>query len=98
MDVVLADIRMPGMDGCELLREIRRRAPLARLPVVALSAGALASEREAALAAGMDGFIAKPFDVERAVALLRQLAGRDALPGAAMAGVREGAEAVAAER
>ena len=41
----------------------------------------------------MDGFIAKPFDVERAVALIRQLAGREALPGVAMAEVRAGADA-----
>jgi CheY-like chemotaxis protein len=69
------------MDGYEALREIRRHAALARLPVVALSAAALGPERDAALAAGMDGFIAKPFNVECTVALIRQLVGQPAVRG-----------------
>jgi signal transduction histidine kinase/DNA-binding response OmpR family regulator len=78
VDVVLLDVQMPGMDGYEMLREVRRHAALARLPVVALSAAALGPERDAAMAAGMDGFIAKPFNVECAVALIRQLVGQPA--------------------
>ncbi|WP_157272210.1 hybrid sensor histidine kinase/response regulator, partial [Azohydromonas aeria] len=80
VDLVLMDVQMPGMDGYEAVREIRRDPALARLPVVALSAGALPAQREAATAAGMDGFIAKPFEVDAAVALILALARRAAAP------------------
>jgi CheY-like chemotaxis protein len=64
---VLADIHMPRMDGHELARRIRdRETPgLARTPVVAVTANALKGEEERCLAAGMDGYIAKPVSIER---------------------------------
>jgi signal transduction histidine kinase/CheY-like chemotaxis protein len=80
VDIVVMDVQMPVMDGYEAMHEIRRRPQLAGLPVVALSAAAMPAEREAAMAAGMDGFIVKPLDVESAVALIRRLTGRTELP------------------
>ena len=76
VDVVLMDVQMPVMDGIEATRRIRAQPQLARLPVIALTAGAFKSQQDAAWAAGMNGFIGKPFDVAQAVALIRRLAGR----------------------
>ncbi|MEA5422930.1 response regulator, partial [Synechococcus sp. CCY9202] len=75
-DLVLMDLQMPGLDGCAATRQIRAQESLAHLPVVALSAGATTGQRQAALEAGMDAFLTKPFDVAEAIALIRRLCGR----------------------
>ena len=62
LDIVLMDVQMPGLDGNEATRRIRNELQLQTLPIVALTAGALVSERQRALEAGMSDFITKPFD------------------------------------
>jgi len=64
-DAVLMDVQMPGMSGHEVTRRLRERWSARELPVVALTAAALASEREEALAAGMNEFLTKPIDAAR---------------------------------
>jgi PAS domain S-box-containing protein len=66
-DLVLMDVQMPGLDGHDATRRIRRELGLAALPVIALTAGALSSERQKALDAGMDDYIVKPFEAEALV-------------------------------
>ena len=66
-DVVLMDVQMPVMDGNEATRCIRADLGLSNLPILALTAGALASERQRARGAGMDDFISKPFDARSLV-------------------------------
>ena len=59
-DIILLDLRMPGMSGHETLRRIRARPELGSVPVVALTAHALEDERRHAIASGFDAFIPKP--------------------------------------
>jgi len=65
------DVQMPVMDGVTATRESRQDAGLAGLPVVALTAGVLPEEREAALNAGMNDFLAKPLDPKRLASVLQ---------------------------
>lgn len=77
-DLLLVDMRMPGMDGAALTREIRRReAGTARVPIVALTASAAAEARADGLAAGMDDFLTKPVDPARLGMLLQRLRRRE---------------------
>ena len=63
--LVLMDLQMPGLSGFEAVRALRDRHDAARPPVIAHTAAALASEREAALAAGMNDFLPKPTEPDR---------------------------------
>ncbi|MCA0177701.1 MAG: PAS domain S-box protein [Proteobacteria bacterium] len=78
-DAVLMDVQMPDMSGIEVTERLRERYSPQQLPIVALTAAALVSEREQALAAGMNEFVTKPIDagVLRS-ALLRALRAREA--------------------
>ncbi|MCK6427199.1 MAG: CHASE domain-containing protein [Burkholderiaceae bacterium] len=71
-DAVLMDVQMPGLDGLETTRRLRAELGLTRLPVIALSAGAMTDERQRALDSGMDDFIGKPLDPRTLIVCLRQ--------------------------
>jgi len=76
-DIVLMDLEMPGIDGWEATRRLKSNPDTCDIPVIALSAHALAGSREKALAAGCDEFDTKPVEFDRLVATLRRiLAGR----------------------
>nr|WP_295077547.1 PAS domain-containing hybrid sensor histidine kinase/response regulator [uncultured Roseateles sp.] len=71
-DLLLMDVQMPVMDGYTATRILREELGV-RLPIVAMTANAMASDRADCLAAGMDEHVGKPFDLERLVQLIRQL-------------------------
>jgi CheY-like chemotaxis protein len=83
-DVVLLDVRMPGLNGLDATRQIRAaeaKRGTRRLPVIALTASALAADRVAARNAGMDGFAAKPInlaDLTREIARVLGVSSDDA--------------------
>lgn len=69
-DAVLMDVQMPVLDGYAATRQIRATPALAHLPVIALTAGAFKTQHNAALEAGMNDFVAKPFEVDDLIAVL----------------------------
>ena len=71
IDLVLMDIMMPEMDGLTAMTEIRKNPDHARLPIIALTAKAMASDRQKCLEAGADDYISKPIDVDKLVSLCR---------------------------
>lgn len=73
-DLMLLDISMPGMNGYQTAQEVRSRAELSGLIIVALTAHAIKGERERCLEAGMDDFLAKPFELSDLKNLLHKYA------------------------
>jgi CheY-like chemotaxis protein len=64
-DLILMDVQMPNLDGLAATETIRKReAGERRVPIIALTAHALSSDRDRCLAAGMDGFVSKPIQVD----------------------------------
>jgi CheY-like chemotaxis protein len=61
-DLILMDVQLPGQDGLALTRQLKADPATATIPIVALTAHAMASHREEALAAGCSGYITKPID------------------------------------
>jgi two-component system, cell cycle response regulator DivK len=72
-DVILMDLEMPVMDGWEATRRLKSNPATSDIPIIALSAHALASEREKALAAGSDEFDTKPIEFERLLATVQRI-------------------------
>jgi PAS domain S-box-containing protein len=73
LDIVLMDVQMPILDGNAAARLIRGELNLRTLPIVALTAGALLSERQRALKAGMNDVVTKPFDPQVLIRKVRSL-------------------------
>ncbi|WP_134134713.1 response regulator [Paraburkholderia sp. BL6665CI2N2] len=69
--LILMDIMMPEMDGLTAMGEIRRNPRFAHLPIIALTAKAMANDRTRCLEAGADDYVSKPIDVDKLVALCR---------------------------
>jgi two-component system cell cycle response regulator DivK len=72
-DIVLMDLEMPVIDGWEATRRIKNDPKTQHIPVIALSAHALAGEREKAMAAGCDEFDTKPIEFDRLIETLRRI-------------------------
>ena len=78
-DCILMDVQMPVMDGVAATRAIRENAALgdrAATPIVAMTAYAMAGDREKFLAAGMDDYVSKPVDAKELERVLARVTGR----------------------
>ena len=72
-DIILMDLEMPVVDGWEATRRLKGNPQTRDIPIIALSAHALAGERDKALAAGCDEFDTKPIEFDRLVATLQRV-------------------------
>jgi two-component system, cell cycle response regulator DivK len=62
--LILMDIQLPGMDGREAMKTLKADGATSEIPIIALTASAMKGDREALLAEGFDGYIAKPIDIK----------------------------------
>jgi two-component system cell cycle response regulator DivK len=79
-DVVIMDIQLPDFDGWEALRRLREDPATAVLVVLAVTAFAISGDKERFLAAGFDGYVAKPLDVATFSSLVRRFCERPGSP------------------
>ena len=84
-DIVLMDLQMPVMDGMTATRKIRDGETSGHIPIIALTANAMTGDRELCEAAGMDGYLTKPIEVERLRNVLTKFGLEKADPAAAAA-------------
>jgi CheY-like chemotaxis protein len=75
-DLILMDLELPGIDGWEASRRLKRNPNTSDIPIIALSAHALSGVREKALAAGCDEFDTKPVEFDRLLATIRKVLAR----------------------
>src|SRR6266576_2203230 len=75
-DMILMDLSLPVLDGWQATRQIKATPDTKHIPVIALTAHAMASDREKALSAGCDDFDTKPVELPRLLAKIKDLAER----------------------
>jgi two-component system cell cycle response regulator DivK len=80
--LVLMDIRLPGIDGMEALRQLRAEPTTRDIPIMALTASVMSEDRQRIVGAGFDGYQSKPINVTDFVTAVTQLLGRPPRPSA----------------
>ena len=80
-DLILMDMSLPVLDGWEATRQIKAAGQTRAIPVIALTAHAMAGDRERACAAGCDDYDTKPVELARLLGKIRALLGEEAAPG-----------------
>jgi two-component system, cell cycle response regulator DivK len=73
--IILMDMMMPDMDGYEAIQRLKNLESGENIPIIAVTAQAMVGDRERCMAAGADGYVAKPVDVDALLTLLKQYVG-----------------------
>ena len=81
-NLVLMDIRLPGIDGLEALRQLRAEPTTRDIPIMALTASVMSEDRQRIVGGGFDGYQSKPINVTDFVAAVTQLLARPRRPSA----------------
>lgn len=76
-DLILMDINLPDIDGLEATNRIKQQPELVHIPIVALTANAMYGDEERILAAGCDGYLAKPVSKKQLVAKVEEFLNRE---------------------
>jgi CheY-like chemotaxis protein len=100
-DLVLMDLSLPGIDGWEVTRRVRQDPDLRSIPILAVSAHAMAGDRERAIAAGCDDYLTKPYRPAHLIAAVERFtksAPAGAEPAAVSTGIAAGPTGRGAER
>ncbi|MDB5202327.1 MAG: response regulator [Ferruginibacter sp.] len=71
ISIVLADMMMPDMDGYEMIAEIRKDPAFQHLPLIAVTAQAMIGDKEKCLAAGADGYVSKPINIDTLLSVVK---------------------------
>ena len=79
-DVIVMDLNLPGVDGCEATRRLKNQPETKEIPIIVLTADPKDKSREKALAAGCDEFELKPIDFEGLIRKIQSLLSRSAKP------------------
>jgi two-component system, sensor histidine kinase len=69
--LILMDIQLPEVDGLELIRQLKANSIWQKVPVIAVTAMAMAGDRDRCLEAGADDYLSKPLDLEKLIATVR---------------------------
>ena len=72
INVILLDMMMPDMDGYEAIPVLKAKEQLKQVPIIAVTAQAMKGDREKCLAAGADGYVSKPVDIDELLALIKE--------------------------
>ena len=79
-DLILMDLNLPGRDGWEATRQLKAASQTRTIPVIAITAHAMAGDRENALDAGCDDYETKPIDFPRLIEKIEAVLGKEAQP------------------
>jgi len=69
--LILMDIQLPGVDGFELIRQLKAQSTWQAVPVIAVTALAMSGDRDRCLEAGADDYLSKPLDLEKVITTVR---------------------------
>jgi two-component system, cell cycle response regulator DivK len=76
-DLILMDVNLPDIDGLEVTRKVKAIPHLSHIPIIALTANAMYGDRERCLAAGCDGYVAKPVARRELINVVQHFLGND---------------------